>query len=219
MRPKVSEHLRGKVHLLVGNMGPFPLFDWRHYYFTEFRRFVPDVYHFVYQNRELSRRQIPQFAAPFRDDGPNGEILPVIVRAPDLQNLTTSYERFLETLRATKLRLDEVSPATAQEIFIDRLAEFIAVGDLSTPPSSETTAPSSVTQTIVNSNRTGDTVIYCQGYFTSTAAGFGVSTPAVGVLSPGRYSFGIINGGLHDFENILWTCPATVQLNKPLSGV
>jgi len=65
------------------------------------------------------------------------------------------------------------------------------------------------------STRSGDTVICSQGYFTSTAVGFGVSTPAAGVLSPGRYSFGIINGGLHDIENILWTCPTTVRLNKP----
>jgi hypothetical protein len=137
----------------------------------------------------------------------------VIVRAPDLQNLKASYERFLETLRVTKLPLEEVSQERAQEIFIDRLAEFIAAR-MSSGPSEHTPTSSSVTLTIVNSNRKGDTVICCQGYFTSTAVGFGVSTPAVGVLS-GRYSFGIINGGLHDFENILWTCPTTVKLNKP----
>lgn len=216
MRPKVSEDLRRQVAELVESAPyPFKYIDWiKRYGEGRFASFIPDVYHFGYQNRELSDRKIPQFAAHFRDEGPNGEILPVIVRAPDLQNLPTSYERFLQTLGATKLPLGEVSPETARNIFIDRLAEFIAVGGHLTPPSSMTQTIA-VTQTIVNSKRNGDTVIYCQGYFTSTAAGFGVSTPAVGVLSPGRYSFGIINGGLHDFENILWTCPATVKLNKP----
>jgi hypothetical protein len=204
MRPKVPEDLRQQLEELVGSA--------RYAGESGFASFVPDIFRFNFQNRVLSQRKIPQFAALFRDDGPNGEILPVVVLAPDLQNLNTSYERFLETLRSTKLPLDEVSPETAQNIFIDRLAEFIAARRAWTA----TSALSSVTQTIVTSNRSGDTVICCQGYFTSTAAGFGVSNPAVGALSPGRYSFGIMNGGLHDFENILWTCPsANVRLKKP----
>jgi hypothetical protein len=181
--------------------------------YEQFASFAPDIFHFAYQNRWLDWLKISQFAALFKDDGPNGETLPVIVRAPDLQNLKTSYERFLETLRVTKFPLKEVSPESAQEIFIDRLSEFIAA-QMSSGSSGPPFASSSVTQTIVNSNRSRDTVICCQGFFTSTGVGFGVSTPAVGVLS-GRYSFGIINGGVHDFENILWTCPATVRLNKP----
>jgi hypothetical protein len=212
MRPEVQEDLRQRVEELVGSARS-KFTDWlQSYGEARFASFVPDVLRFDFQRRVLSRRQIPQFAALFRDDGPNGEILPVVVLAPDLQNLDTSYERFLETLRSTKLPLEKVSPETAQNIFIDRLAEFIAVRRAWTA----TNASSSVTQTIVTSNRSGDTVICCQGYFTSTAAGFGTSNPAVGVLSPGRYSFGIMNGGLHDFENILWTCPSTnVRLKKP----
>jgi hypothetical protein len=212
MRPKVPEDLRQQVEGLVGSARS-QFIDWaKQYGELGFASFVPDILRFDFQNSVLSQRKIPQFTAMFRDDGPNGEILPVVVLAPDLQNFITSYERFLETLRATKLPLEKVSSETAQKIFIDRLAEFIAVRRAWT----DTNVSSSVTQTIVNSKRAGDTVICCQGYFTSTAAGFGTSNPAVGVLSPGRYSFGIMNGGLHDFENILWTCPSTkVRLNKP----
>src|SRR5262249_26637805 len=133
----------------------------------------------------------------------------VIVRAPDLQNLTQSYRSALDTLEATGFEQEEVSADMADQIFIDRLAEFIAVADGFGSASSQT-------QTIVNSKRKGDTVIYCQGFFPSTATGFGVSTPAARFLSAGRYSFGILRkNGQHDFENILWTCPATVKLNKP----
>jgi hypothetical protein len=211
MRPKVPEDLRQQVEELVRS-APSKFTDWVKQYGERFASFVPDVFRFNYQNRILSNAKIQQFAALFRDDGPNGEILPVVVLAPDLQNLHTSYERFIETLRATKLPLEQVSPETAQKLFIDRLAEFIAVRIAWTDAHGQ----ASVTQTVVTSNRGGDTVIYCQGHFTSTAAGFGVSNPAVGVLSAGRYSFGIMNGGAYDFENILWTCPsANVRLQKP----
>ena len=212
MSARLREDSRQQVEELLGSARS-KFADWLDQYGEAgFASFIPDVLRFDFQRRVFSRRKIPQFAALFRDDGPNGEILPVVVLAPDFQNLETSYERFLETLRSTKLPLDEVSSETAENIFIDRLAEFIAARRAWITAN----ASSSVTQTIVTSNRSGDTVICCQGYFTSTAAGFGTSNPAVGVLSPVRYSFGIMNGGLHDFENILWTCPsANVRLKKP----
>jgi hypothetical protein len=212
MRPKVPDDLRQAVEGLVES-APSQFTHWVNQYGERrLASFAPDVFRFDYQSKILSQRRIPQLAAQFRDDGPDGEMLPVVVLAPDLHNVARSYQGFTETLRETKFLLEEVSPETARKIFEDRLAEFIAVRMAWTANN----ALSTLTQTIVTSNRSGETVICCQGYFTSTAAGFGTSNPAVGILSPGRYSFGIMNNGVHDFEGILWTCPSTtVRLRKP----
>jgi hypothetical protein len=146
---------------------------------------------------------MPQFAASFRDDGPNGDPLPVLVQVPDLHNVNKSYERLLGSLRKSELPLKEVSWESAEETFVDRLSEFLAVES------------SDLAHTVVNSNRQGDTVIYAKGYFISTGTAFGISNPAVSYLSAGRYSFGIMDSGNPRFDNIVWTCPTVVRLDLP----
>jgi hypothetical protein len=112
-RLKVSERLRRAVANLVESAEPeaYLLQLYREGYFWEqpnIASAVGDIYSFRYQNREFTVQKAAQFVVPFRDDGPGGEILPVVVLAPDLQNLTTSYQRFLKDLRTTNLPLEEV---------------------------------------------------------------------------------------------------------------
>jgi hypothetical protein len=133
--------------------------------------------------------------------------LPVLVRVPDLHSLEASYSGLLQSLRNSNLQLEGIEDPYAEQIFVDRLSEFLAVqsaSSVSPPP-----------MTIVNSNRGGDTVIYAKGYFASTGTAFGVSTPATGYLSKARYSFGIMDSGAPRFANIVWSCPATVRLDLP----
>ncbi len=121
--------------------------------------------------------------------------------------MNISYDSLLNTIVKSGLPLEKVDPDQAEEIFVDRLAEFMAV---------QLTAPSGGgTQTIVDSNRSGDTVLYAKGYFTSTGTAFGVSTPATAYLAPARYSFGIIDAGTIKFDGIVWSCPTRVRLNQP----
>jgi hypothetical protein len=167
---------------------------------------LPDVIHFHYQARELKRRSVSQHAAFFHDGSPNGEELPILVMVPDLDNVETSYYSLVKTLKESNLRVDAVEPNKAEEIFVDRLTEFMSVESWGAAPLMPTT---------VNSRRGGDTIIYAKGFFTSTGTAFGVSTPASASLVAGRYLFGIVDSGRQRWENILWTCPTTVQLNLP----
>jgi len=173
---------------------------------SEMASILPDVIRFRYQSRELQHRNLPQYAAFFRDDGPDGEELPILVEVPNLRKVETSYSSLLNTLEKSNFRFEKVEPPSAEEIFVDRLAEFLSV---------RPSAASQSNRTIVHSNRRGDTVIYAYGYFTSTGTAFGVSTPASKSLASGRYSFGIIESGKERWENIVWTCPNIVQLNLP----
>jgi hypothetical protein len=207
MRPRVSPELRKEVSSFVRthDLQRGSRWTWRRSP-PGFESVLPDVQHFHSQTTQLELRSVPQYAVSFKDDGPDGELLLVLVQVPDLHSVKASYDLLLETLRKSNLPLEKVTPRDAEEIFVDRLSEFLAVQSISLAPS---------TATVVNSNRNGDTVIYAKGYFTSTGTALGVSTPAVGYLSSGRYSFGIIDSGNPRFENIVWTCPADVQLNLP----
>jgi hypothetical protein len=177
---------------------------------------IADSLHYRYQAVQLNRKSEAQYAAMFNDDGPRGEPLPVLVQVPDLSNFVSSYRRFLDELNNSKLRLEKVSPEEADEIFVDRVSEFVAAGKDGEPPVSLSGYSASTTAlTVVNSNRSGDTVLYAKGYFLSTGTAFGISTPATGQLSSGRYSFGIMESAGPKFEGIVWTCPATVRLKLP----
>jgi len=172
-----------------------------------FASVVPDCQYFHSQTRALRQRSARQYAAFFRDDGVDGERLPVLVRVPDLHSIEASYSGLLKSLSNSDLQLEGIEDNYAEQIFVDRLSEFLAVQSTSSVP------PTPVT--IVNSNRGGDTVIYAKGYFASTGTAFGVSTPTKGYLSKGRYSFGIMDSGTPRFANIVWSCPATVRLDLP----
>jgi hypothetical protein len=207
MKPQVSREFRKIVAEIVrfpaGQIGS----PWSPPYAPPFNRAFPDVQHFRSQTTELERRSVPQFAASFRDDSPGDDSLLVLVQVPDLESVEKSYEYLLGLLQKSNFRLEKVDGEEAEEIFVDRLSEFLTMQSI---PVSQ-----SASKTIVNSNRAGDTVIYAKGYFVSTGTAFGMSTPAVRYLSPGRYSFGIIDSGNPRFDNIVWSCPATVRLDLP----
>jgi len=181
------------------------MLDLSPFYGSRMESVLPDVIHFRYQAKELKRRSVSQHAAVFHD-GPNREEFPILVKVPDLDNVETSYFSLVKTLKESNLRVDAVEPDKAEEIFVNRLTEFMSVESWGAAPPMPTT---------VNSNRKGDTVIYAKGYFASTGTAFGVSTPASGSLVAGRYLFGIVDSGRQRWEDILWTCPTVVQLNLP----
>lgn len=200
MKPNVSTELRSNVAKLV----KFASSLGRGQAVERYQLFLPDAFHFYLQNQEFQRHSIKPLIGMFKDDL-SGEKLPVVIQIIDITNFETSFKATLRRVREGGLELAEATVQEANEIFIDRLSEFIAVKQQTT----------SATPTIVHSNRSGDTVLYAKGYFFSTATAFGVSNPATGFLTPGRYSFGILDNGIQRFDNIVWTCPTTVQLNKP----
>jgi hypothetical protein len=161
------------------------------------------------QARETGASQEhPFFAAEFHDEDDSNHLLEVLV-APVL--FGPGVSRLLAALQRSKVPVRSVSDLEAQNIVADRAAEFIAA---SAAPDGGGRGSGSAT--VVDSNRSGDTIVFCKGYFVSTATGFGVSTPAMRRISKGRYSFGIVEAnGSHRFDNTLWTCPAQVRLNLP----
>lgn len=169
------------------------------------RTVIADVLHFRFQTQALLDQV--QYAAVFADEAPGGEPVPLLLQVPDLYEPLESYEAFVEALIRANVELLRLTHERAFSIFVDRLAEFLAV-QVHAP--ARRPAP-----TTVHSNRNGDTVLYAKGYFLSTGTAFGTSTPAIAQIAPGRYSFGIFDGGTHRFENVLWTCPTTVTLHLP----
>ena len=200
MPPRVTEQLRSVVSKFVRDVeqlriGPIE---------QRFRALLPDIFHFREQTLGLAQYGLTPRVVIFNDDDDNGTRLPVLLQIPDLSNVAWSYEQALGAFEQSDLEIEEVEPAAARNIFIDRLAEFIVAASASAG------AP-----TTVNSNRHGDTLLYAKGYFTSTGTAFGVSTPAVAQLS-GRYSFGIVDNGKHRFDSVVWTCPnANVRVDLP----
>jgi hypothetical protein len=207
MKPRVSPEFREIVAEIVRFPGGVIGSQWTPPYAPPFNSALPDVQHFRSQRIELTRRSVSQFAASFRDDGPDGDSLLVLVQVPDLTSVEESYQRLLSSLQKSNFLLEKLDWERAEEIFVDRLSEFLSMQSSS--------VPQSTSKTIVNSNRAGDTVIYAKGFFISTGTAFGMSTPAVGYLSQGRYSFGIMDSGNPRFDNIVWSCPATVRLDLP----
>ena len=209
MRPRVSRQFRDAVHEIV-RLGYVP--ERSNIIAPTFRlpsnSSLLDVSYFHLQTREIRVNSTSQYAAFFHEAEFDGDSFPVLVQVPDLDNFNASYEYLLLSLEKAKFKLEQVAPPQATEIFVDRLAEFLSV---------EVTAGSTPIRanTIVNSNRHGDTVIYAKGYFVSTGTAFGLSTPAQRYLAPGRYSFGIMDSGQPKFQNVVWNCPTTVRLDLP----
>jgi hypothetical protein len=116
-----------------------------------------------------------------------------------------------DALRTMGVTLRLVTEGEAKQIFADRVSDFILSRVMAT-------GASTVSDTIVDSRRKGDTVLYAMGYFFSTGLACGTSTPATVQLPPGRYSFGIMNHGVPDFEPVVWSIPTAdghVDLKKP----
>ena len=181
------------------------LFDQEPPYRPKIESVLPDVIHFRRQSRRLESVHFPQYVAFFRDnDDDHAEEFPIPIKVPDLDNIKTSYYALIQMLEGSDFRFGEVKPDHAENIFVDRLAEFLSVR-----PSSDAGDP-----TIVRSNRKGDTIIYAKGFFTSTGTALGISTASC-YLDSGRYSFGIIDSGRHRWQNIVWTCPTTVKVDLP----
>jgi hypothetical protein len=165
-----------------------------------------DVAHYQLQVRQLQRADILPMVATFKEED-SGANVPVLLQVPSLARVKGTYEVLRGLLADSKIPLETVNAQTAHDIFVDRLVEFIAVG---------ASTSSSVADTIVRSNRGGDIVLYAKGYFTSTGTAFGTSNPAQRLLiPPGRYSFGIIDGNVRKYHNIVWDCPTTVRLPLP----
>jgi hypothetical protein len=149
----------------------------------------------------------PFYAATFRDEDDASQLLDVVV-APLIRGLQVT--RLLTDLLHSQVPVRAVSANEAENIVVDRAAEFIAAR------SGAGGGRGSGSATIVDSSRVGDTIVYCNGYFVSTATAFGVSTPATKAIPKGRYSFGIVQAdGSHRFDRTLWTCPARVRLPLP----
>jgi hypothetical protein len=215
MKPFVSNKLRNQVAKAVRlsyrgeSLGKNVFTDFVFRQFPEARlpaSVHPEIVHFGSQLRELQRRAIPQYAALFKDDGSDGNKLPILVKVPDLDNIDLSYKELLQALSKSDVRLEEANSENAEGIFVERMSEFIAVRSTTTGPNSDT---------IVHTNRKDDTVLCAKGFFVSTGTGFGISTPAQGYLTPGRYSFGIMTSTGPKFEDVVWTCPRELKVNLP----
>jgi hypothetical protein len=151
----------------------------------------------------------PFYAATFRDEDDDNQILDVVV-APLIRG--PQITRLLTDLQHSQVPVRTVSAHEAENIVVDRAAEFIAARS----GGGGGRGSASGRTTVIDSNRTGDTIVYCNGYFVSTATAFGVSTPATKAIPKGRYTFGIVQAdGSHRFDRTLWTCPARVRLPLP----
>lgn len=169
------------------------------------RQIAPDLAQFHAQAAELEMAGLQQTVALMRDEDSVDPDLPVLL-APDLTDVERSYDELLATLERSGIGVRTVSPEAAERTLIDRMSEFLAV---------RSRKSAGGTGTLVNSRRSGDTVLYCKGFYVSTATGFGLSTPATKSIPAGRYTFGIVEPTGDRFEGLVWTCPTTVTLNLP----
>jgi hypothetical protein len=216
-----SAGLRRRVKRLV-NGDPFAAF--RFGVSQTLDSLSPQIARYSQQAQALDRAGVTPYAAIFIDAENRTARLPtpVVVAEDQLADPVRFYRETLEILDKAGLPLEPTDPDVLKEAFIDRLAEHLTIAD---PPLAfgrehQQFPPGRVgvgglTLTEVHTNREKDTVLVCDGYFASTATGFGVSTPAVGELTPGRYSFGILDGGQRRFDGVVWSCPRIVTLDLP----
>jgi hypothetical protein len=175
---------------------------------------IHDVLSDVHYFQQQAANHASQIAVYLNDHDPIENKLreiPVVAKFPDLHNLRYSIDVLSSSIGQSKLKAEQVSARQGREIFADRLADFIV---------SRATAHghSAAANIVIDSNRTGDIVLYAMGYFYSTGTACGTSTPAIVQLLSGRYSFGIVNASIHDFDGTIWAIPTAdghVRLNKP----
>jgi hypothetical protein len=188
--------------------------------FGTVRALAPEFEQFREQLQAFRFLSRPLKIALFRDEDDKSATLPVLI-APNLTNIEDSEDELIDVLKRSGIAIHLAREDVARTTFVDRVSEFLeaqtqAQGSTVRGAQQAGKGRTPTAATIVNSNRSGDTVLYCKGYFISTASAFGVSTPASSKLSAGRYSFGIVDStGGQVFEGVLWTCPTTVRLNMP----
>jgi hypothetical protein len=206
MIPVVPSHLRGALIKAVRRSSFLPQVVEERLH-PEIHPLSPDIELFRLLKAELEGANLHYQAAIFHDEDDQVPPLPVLL-APDPLDLRGSQDSLLSMLEQSDIKTKPVSQSEAESIFVDRASEFLAARLTGQGGGASSS-------TVVNSNRSGDTILYCKGYFVSTATAFGVSTPATNSIPAGRYSFGILDAGSHRFEGVVWTCPANVRLNLP----
>ena len=182
---------------------------------------LSDANYFEDQQRVLEGQHLQQAAAKFdvvdSNTGKRTSSKEVLVRAPLLKgNVQEEYKKLLEALARSGLKLRSVDfGAELSLIFKKRAIEFI-----NSRPKGLLMSLTKLPQrdTIVETNREGDTVIFSKGYFVSTGMALGVLS-AQGYMAPGIYSFGILENGAPNYEDVLWEVfhdrPTHVRLHKP----
>lgn len=224
MRRPINEYLRGVIRDFVARGAETTSPETEDPAFT---RVWSEVQHFHRQTEALSNRGLQQFVAVFydEDDKERREELGVPIQAPNLNDVATSYAEMVELAGQAGLRLRNVSDRQAlQTIFTERLSEHMAQMFVSRALTAGGGSVFSAgggsvfsrANTVVESNRSNDTVLYAKGFFfASTGQAFGTSTPAEAYVFPGRYSFGILESGNPRFEPVIWSCPRRVRLSLP----
>ena len=157
---------------------------------------------FAFQARSVSQSD-PQYFALFTDHDKKERIPIPVDQTEDPATVLKQLEKCAELTRTS-------DPDEAVDVFSERFAEFYMQAE-NPPPG----IINLLQGTVVNSNRAGDIVLFAKGFFLSTGAAFGTSTPAVRQIPDGRYSFGILETGMPKFESVVWNCPAIVKLNLP----
>lgn len=110
------------------------------------------------------------------------------------------------------LTIESVFRSEAEQIFLDRVAETIALRAAirgSWPGSGSSGV-------VISSSRLGDEILCAKGWFLSTSTVIGQST-CNAMLAAGRYSFGVRAGGAPKFHPDLWSVPTSgpIQLRLP----
>ena len=162
---------------------------------------VAEIVHMQEQLRIMDSMGLRQVAVELEDAEYSRRVL-VLLKAENLADMMDSYSRIMATLAGMEMPGYEISSDDAMGTFIDRLSEFMDASSRGT-----------VGTTIVNCPRDGATVMYSKGYFLSTGAAFGMSTPARRTIAAGRYSFGILDKGVARYAKTVWPCPAVLSLD------
>lgn len=114
-------------------------------------------------------------------------------------------QALLTALEMSRIPVEPVAPDAFVRAASERASEFVEMNQ----------GGSGAGDTIVNTRHDGETVLFCKGYFVSTVEGFGRSSPAIRAIIPGRYIFGVKRPEGYRFDDTLWTCPTTLDLDIP----
>ncbi len=171
-----------------------------------------EAVHAQQQFRDLEARGLSCYGAWFRMEGKDSPEVFVPLKIPELDDWEASYTKAVSNLSASNLRVDQTSADEGKAAFRNRVVETLDV---------RAAAPASILGTqhnpvTVDTNRTGDLVVYTKGFFLSTETGFGKSTPAKGLLPAGRYDFGVRVNGVSQFSGTLWSVPHAGNIFVPL---
>lgn len=118
----------------------------------------------------------------------------------------TAQARARDRVQAYGMRVGEQPVASAEQVFKDLLAEIIGRRFDASSSTAGSAPPTGNFEVTTDSH--GVEVVYADGYFVSTARGFGYSTPAKKALAYGCYTFGYNTPVGPDFlSGTTWTVP------------